>query len=138
VPAIKIVDPADVPWLAPKEGTKRDLVPVDRTQVPSSVQYPHMGTDDRLHLQEVAFGPNVETEVHAHKTDEIIYVTGGEMHLGAHVLRPGHSVYIPADTLYGFHAGPDGLTFLNFRACRDDRHLSKAEFMAEKRAKSTA
>jgi hypothetical protein len=73
-----------------------------------------------------------------HRTDEIIYVIEVELHLGARVLRAGSSVYIPANTLYSFTAGPNGLRFLNFRAVRDDSHVLKADFLAERAAAKEA
>ena len=54
--------------------------------------------------------------VHSHSEDEIIFVTAGEIRLGAKLFGPGTAVAIAADTLYSFTAGPDGLSFINFRA----------------------
>ncbi len=54
--------------------------------------------------------------VHSHSEDEIIFVTAGAMRLGARLVGPGTALAIAADTLYGFSAGPEGLSFVNFRA----------------------
>ena len=54
--------------------------------------------------------------VHSHTEDEIIFVIGGEIRLGSKLYGPGTALAIAADTLYGFTAGPDGLSFVNFRA----------------------
>jgi hypothetical protein len=57
-----------------------------------------------------------ERGVHSHTEDEIIFVIGGEIRLGAKIYGPGTALAIAADTLYGFTAGPAGLSFVNFRA----------------------
>ena len=54
--------------------------------------------------------------VHSHTEDEIIFVIGGEIRLGSKLYGPGTALAIAADTLYGFTAGPAGLSFVNFRA----------------------
>lgn len=54
--------------------------------------------------------------IHSHSEDEIIFVTGGTMRLGTKLYGPGTALAIAADTLYGFTPGPDGLSFINFRA----------------------
>jgi len=54
--------------------------------------------------------------VHSHTEDEVIFVTDGQIRLGNRLYGPGVAIAIPADTLYGFIPGPDGLKFVNFRA----------------------
>ena len=54
--------------------------------------------------------------VHSHSEDEIIFVTDGEMRLGNRLYGPGMALAIAADTLYSFTPGPEGLSFVNFRA----------------------
>jgi hypothetical protein len=54
--------------------------------------------------------------VHSHSEDEIIFVTDGAIRLGGRLYGPGTALAIAADTLYGFTAGPEGLSFVNFRA----------------------
>ena len=56
--------------------------------------------------------------VHSHSEDEIIVVIGGSMRLGNKLVGPGTALAIAADTLYSFTPGPDGLSFVNFRARR--------------------
>ena len=56
--------------------------------------------------------------VHSHSEDEIIFVTEGQIRLGARLYGPGTAVAIAADTLYSFTTGPKGLSFVNFRAGR--------------------
>lgn len=54
--------------------------------------------------------------VHSHSEDEIIFVTAGQIRLGAKLYGPGTALAIAADTLYSFTAGPEGLSFVNFRS----------------------
>jgi len=54
--------------------------------------------------------------VHSHSEDEIIFVTAGRIRLGTKLYGPGTSLAIAADTLYSFSPGPEGLSFVNFRA----------------------
>jgi hypothetical protein len=74
----------------------------------------------RVWLHENTLAPiaddNAEKGVHSHSEDEIIFVTDGQMRLGTRLYGPGTAVAIPAETLYSFGVGPDGLSFVNFRA----------------------
>jgi len=54
--------------------------------------------------------------IHSHSEDEIIFVIDGEMRLGNKPAGAGTAVAIAADTLYSFSPGPNGLSFINFRA----------------------
>jgi len=56
-----------------------------------------------------------EVAVHSHTEDEIIFVRAGQMRLGNKLYGPGTTLAIAANTKYGFKAGPDGLSFVNFR-----------------------
>jgi hypothetical protein len=121
--------------MGPDDGQGGTLVEVPAGDDRPAGSFRHPGSETELSLHEGRTPPFYEVLPHAHLVDEIIYVTSGEMRLGARVLGPGSSVYIPANTLYGFSAGPDGLTFLNFRAVADRSHIMKEDFMAERAAK---
>jgi hypothetical protein len=54
--------------------------------------------------------------IHSHSEDEIIFVVDGGIRLGNKLYGPGTAVAIAADTLYSFTTGPEGLSFINFRA----------------------
>ena len=58
---------------------------------------------------------NVETEVHSHSEDEVIFVRAGSVRLGSRLHGPGTALAIAANTKYGFFSGNDGLSFVNFR-----------------------
>lgn len=57
---------------------------------------------------------------HAHPEDEIIFVTEGQVRLGARLFGRGTALAIAAHTLYGFSPGPDGMSFITFRPGRTD------------------
>lgn len=70
--------------------------------------------------------------VHSHEEDEVIFVTDGQIRLGARLYGPGTALAIAADTLYGFTAGPDGMRFVNFRAGRPrEIHFASGAVMDE-------
>ena len=46
---------------------------------------------------------------------ELIYILGGEIHLGSQRLGPGASLFIAADQPYRFRAGAEGFAFINYR-----------------------
>ena len=73
-----------------------------------------VGTSLWLHQNE--FPADFEVGLHSHSEDEIIFVTAGSIILGRRDYGPGTALAIGADTIYGFHAGESGLTFVNFRA----------------------
>ncbi len=56
--------------------------------------------------------------VHSHDENEIIFVTKGQMQLGNKLAGPGTALAIAAGTMYSFLPGPEGLSFVNFRAGR--------------------
>jgi hypothetical protein len=61
------------------------------------------------------FVPDRHTALHSHSEDEVIFITGGGMRLGAQLHGPGTAVAIHAETKYKFDVGPEGLQFINFR-----------------------
>lgn len=70
--------------------------------------------------------------VHSHSEHEIIFVTDGQMRLGTKLYGPGTALAVAADTLYSFTSGPDGLSFINFRAGRPgDIQFANGRVMSE-------
>jgi len=59
--------------------------------------------------------PDSETVLHSHSEDEIIFVRKGGIRLGNKLYPAGPALFIAAYTKYGFHSGPEGLGFVNFR-----------------------
>jgi quercetin dioxygenase-like cupin family protein len=64
----------------------------------SRAQYFPVG-EEGLQLLEIHVEPSTEIHPHAHTQSEIIYVTAGEIQLGAQRCGPGTAIYIDADTL---------------------------------------
>ena len=70
--------------------------------------------------------------VHSHSEDEIIFIVSGEIRLGRKLFPEGTAIAIPADTLYSFTPGPDGMRFINFRAAQpSDIHFANGNVMNE-------
>ena len=63
---------------------------------------------------------------HSHDTDCLYYVLGGELHIGSRVLRQGDGFFVPADTGYGYQAGPEGVEVLEFRNATRFKLMFKA------------
>jgi hypothetical protein len=93
----------------------------------------HPGAGDSPQLFEIEMPPDMKVDAHAHETDEIVVVAKGSALFGKRVYGPGSSVMIPKMTLYSFQAGPEGLTFLNFRPTIDFGKISKDDFLARRR-----
>jgi mannose-6-phosphate isomerase-like protein (cupin superfamily) len=139
---VRIPDVSSLEWVtprdfdAPREGIDiqpDEIVAVDESAPATAARFLHPGSVSELQLLEVRVPAGMDIDVHAHASDEIIYVLTGELHFGARVLGPGASVYIPGWTLYGFRAGDDEeLRFLNFRASLDVSYLTKAELLARR------
>jgi hypothetical protein len=92
--------------------------------------------DARLWLHENDFYlGDFQVAPHSHSEDEIIFVREGELRLGERLYGPGTALAIAANARYGFHAGPNGLSFVNFRGgpptctSHDGQHtMDEAEF----------
>ncbi|WP_143084763.1 hypothetical protein [Novosphingobium sp. CF614] len=120
---------ADVPQSA-RPGGHVHLLPVERVERVSGMM---QGVNGGMHfdsacptceiwLHENEFTPaflTPETErrsPHSHTEDEIIFVTAGQMKLGNRLYGPGTALAVSAETMYSFNPGPEGLSFINFRA----------------------
>lgn len=91
------------------------------------------GNDNAPSLVEVRCSPDKPAVPHAHLVDEIVYVLEGELVVGNRHYGPGSAIYVPAETLYSFHVGPQGVRYLNFRPRRDDSYVSKDDFMTRRK-----
>jgi quercetin dioxygenase-like cupin family protein len=102
----------------------------------SMVRLPYFPvTDESLQLFEIKVPPHGEAAPHAHTSAEIILVTAGEFVLGKRRYGPGTAIYIDADTLYGFRAGPDGASFLNFRGVVKTEYIPREQFLEKRRGR---
>jgi hypothetical protein len=128
---LEIFHDKDEGWLSGEDAVSEGMknIPDRQENTGGERRIRHEGSDTDLQLFECRVAPNQHIETHAHTEDEIIYVLGGSMRFGAHVLTAGSSIYIPGLTLYAFDSGPDGLQFINFRPRQDETHYSKEQFM---------
>ena len=52
---------------------------------------------------------------HSHSADCWYYLISGQAHVGNEVLGQGDGFFVPADSLYTFRAGDDGMEVIEFR-----------------------
>jgi quercetin dioxygenase-like cupin family protein len=100
---------------------RRDFFPID---------------GESLQLFETRFEADAYVQPHAHSAAEIIYVTEGELRLGAQVCGPGTAIFIDANTLYGLRAGSEGAVFLNFRGDPKPAFIFTDDFVASTRTQA--
>jgi hypothetical protein len=90
-------------------------------------------------LHENHFAPGIEIGreqaekgIHSHSEDEVIFITSGAIRLGARLFPAGTAVAIAADTLYHIAPGPEGMSFINFRAgTPSDIRFASGQTMSE-------
>ncbi|MGE3690415.1 MAG: hypothetical protein AB7F98_03430 [Novosphingobium sp.] len=70
----------------------------------------HFGPAEPLPPEQAARG------VHSHSEDEVIFIIRGAIRLGQKLFPAGTAVAIAADTMYSIAPGPEGMSFINFRA----------------------
>jgi quercetin dioxygenase-like cupin family protein len=90
------------------------------------------GNDDEMQVVEVRCTAEKPTVPHAHRGDEVVYILEGELIVGKRTMGPGSAIFVPANTMYAFKVGPNGVRYLNMRPTRDDSYIPKDEFMAER------
>jgi quercetin dioxygenase-like cupin family protein len=103
--------------------------PIPEAELAATDVRVHHSEADGLQLFELRLAPGTRGESHAHVEDEIIVVVEGELRFGARTLGAGSSVMVPGGTLYGFQAGPEGCTFLNFRPRVDSSYIPRSQFV---------
>ena len=69
-----------------------------------------------LSLVHLRFGAGYPLPRHSHSVDCLYYVTAGEAVMGQRVIKAGDGFYVKAGQPYAYHAGPDGVEVLEFRA----------------------
>ncbi len=133
---VRVVDDTEIDWHGgdPAMLEKMRARGIDFTpeELAGRTREHHLGSDVAPELFEVRFQPDTVVNSHAHLRDEIIFVVEGTLILGSRVLTPGSSVYVAANTLYSFRAGPEGVHFVNFRPTAGAGYVSKEEFMANR------
>jgi hypothetical protein len=135
MPKITCVAAEDVPYVSARQqiaesggdGSIHETPEV--TKDTQEIREYFRGDADSPSLIEVRASPDKPAVPHAHGVDEIVYVLAGALHIGKNVYGPESAVYIPANTLYSFHVGPEGVRYLNFRPHYDDSYIMKDKFM---------
>lgn len=103
-------------FLEEKGMPAEEIAKYDDDVLETRMRIIHEGSDVDPQLFETQVPPDAVAAVHCHEEDEIMYVLDGEMLLGSNrKLCRGDSMFIAANTMYGFTAGADGVSFLNFR-----------------------
>jgi mannose-6-phosphate isomerase-like protein (cupin superfamily) len=134
--AIRFASPDDIQQITPNGIVSEEQAKgISEGVLNTKVRYYHPGSDSELQMFEVTMPPNAVGPQHAHEESEIIYVVAGEIIFGRRVLGAGSSVYIPGRTLYKFDTGPEGVTFLNFRARQDMTYYSRDDMASEAKAR---
>ena len=68
-----------------------------------------------LSLVEIEFAPGYLLPRHSHSSDCLYYIVSGSIVMGQRELGPGDGFFLPADQVYAYHAGPEGVKLLEFR-----------------------
>ena len=117
------------PWVAMRDiASSEALAKLSDSEAGAQVRFHDVAGTSPIQLFEIHYPANAQIKVHAHDEEEIIWVAEGEIRLGRRAFGPGSSVYIAANTLYSFSAGPDGLHMLNFRPRADYSMISPEEY----------
>jgi hypothetical protein len=66
-------------------------------------------------LMHAWFKQDYPLPLHSHSADCMYYVVAGSARLGTEQLGPGDVFFVPADTPYTYHAGPEGVEVLEYR-----------------------
>jgi quercetin dioxygenase-like cupin family protein len=71
--------------------------------------------DSGFYAQVVEMPPHFEAPAHSHNHAEVFMVLEGSCTMNGEVMHAYDMTVVPADGMYGFTAGPEGLRFLVVR-----------------------
>ena len=71
--------------------------------------------EDGFSLVEINFAPGYLLPKHSHSSDCLYYIVKGGIVMGKRELGPGDGFFLPAEQVYAYQAGPEGVTLLEFR-----------------------
>jgi quercetin dioxygenase-like cupin family protein len=77
----------------------------------------NQATDRGCSLVQVTAAPGTVVPRHKHNVDQVVWCVAGSMTQGNKLLQAGTGYFTPADHVYGYEAGPDGVTYIEFRNC---------------------
>lgn len=66
-------------------------------------------------LMHAWFKKDYPLPLHSHSADCLYYVIAGSARLGTEEIAAGDSFFVPANTPYTYHAGPEGVEVLEYR-----------------------
>jgi len=67
----------------------------------------------------IEFAPGYTLPRHSHSCDCLYYIVEGGIRMGQRELGPGDGFFLPAEQVYAYQAGPDGVKLLEFRHSTD-------------------
>ena len=70
---------------------------------------------DGMSLLYAWFKGNYPLPPHTHDADCLYYIVSGSIRMGAEELTAGDGFFVPANTVYSYTGGPDGVEVLEFR-----------------------
>ena len=76
----------------------------------------NQASDNGFSLVQVTAAPNTVMQRHKHNVDQVVWCVAGSMKHGNQVLEAGSGYFTPADHAYGWVAGPEGVTYIEFRS----------------------
>lgn len=98
-----------------KDGLERML---DAGVIDGSV-YTMLANLPGFTLMHAWFKKDYPLPLHSHSADCLYYVIAGSARLGTEDLSAGDTFFVPANTPYTYHAGPEGVEVLEFRHTLD-------------------
>ena len=66
-------------------------------------------------LVSIEFAPGYLLPRHSHSSDCLYYIVEGGIVMGRRELGPGDGFFLPAEQVYAYHAGPQGVKLLEIR-----------------------
>jgi quercetin dioxygenase-like cupin family protein len=93
---------------------KIDLAELHGTRLTLKVLL-NQSTDNGYSLVQVTAAPHTVMQRHKHNVDQIVWCVAGSMTQGNKLIEAGSGYFTPANQAYGYVAGPDGVTVLEFR-----------------------
>ena len=91
---------------------------------------------DGFSLVEIKFAPGYLLPKHSHSSDCLYYIISGGIVMGRRELGAGDGFFLPAEQVYAYRSGPDGVTLLEFRNRTDFDMQVHEKDMADYRRKA--
>ena len=99
-----------------------DETPISETQMEKMQGGAHLtvpfrqDAPDGMSLVTIDFAPGYLLPKHSHSSDCLYYIIEGGIVMGRRELGPGDGFFLPANQVYAYHAGPEGVKLLEFRS----------------------